>query len=138
MDLTAFSKISNPLAALDIKSGKADTLYTRMAGNKYGSFGEIKFYYQKLKLRFLNPMDTTKKNFGLSFKNFVANEFVLKTNNKKQVQVFYIRDTERFIFNYWFRSIFSGVIASVGIRTDKNYVKHHNKLKEIYLLPAKE
>jgi len=83
-------------------------------------------------------LDTTKKNFTLSFKNFVANEFVLKGNNNKQVQVFYIRDEEKFIFNYWFKTIFSGVIASAGIRNDKKYVKQYNKLREVYSLPGKE
>ena len=98
----------------------------------------MNFYYHRLKLRFLNPLDTTKKNFALSFKNFVANELVLRSNNKRPAQVFYIRDTEKFIFNYWFKSIFSGVIASAGIRTDQKYKKQLKQLKEIYALPPKE
>jgi hypothetical protein len=51
MDLTALSKITSPLAALEIEKGRSDTLFERIAGNKYAAFGEMKFYYHDLKIK---------------------------------------------------------------------------------------
>jgi hypothetical protein len=49
MDLRALTKVTNPLAAIDIDKGRSDTLAERIAGNKYAAFGEMKFYYRDLK-----------------------------------------------------------------------------------------
>ncbi len=138
MNLTALTKVTNPLAGIDIDKGRSDTLAERIAGNKYAAFGEMKFYYRGLKIRILDPMDTAKKNLVLSFKNFAANKFVVKTNNKKYSTVFFIRDQERFIFNYWVKSTFSGVITSAGIRNNKKYLKQYEEVKDHYSLPPPE
>ena len=138
MDLTALTEVTSPLAAIDIDRGRSDTLVERIAGNKYASFGEMRFYYRDLKIRILDPTDTAKKNLVLSFKNFAANKFVVKTNNKRYSTVFFIRDQEKFIFNYWVKTTFSGVITSAGIKNNKKYLKQYEKVKDDYSLPARE
>ena len=94
MDLTALSKITSPLAALEIEKGRSDTLFERIAGNKYAAFGEMKFYYHDLKIKTLDPIDTAKKNLVLSFKNFAVNKFIVKTNNKRYSSIFFTRDNQ--------------------------------------------
>jgi hypothetical protein len=138
MDLTALTQVTNPLAAIDIDRGRSDTLVERIAGNKYAAFGEMKFTYHGLKVRVLDPIDTAKRNLVLSFKNFATNKFVVKTNNNKYSTIFFIRDSERFIFNYWVKTTFSGIITSTGLKNDKKYLKQYEKVKDDYSLPPRE
>jgi hypothetical protein len=63
---------------------------------------------------------------------------VIKTNNKKYSTIFFIRDTERFIFNYWVKTTFSGVITSTGIKNNKKYLKQFEEVKDHYSLPPRE
>lgn len=136
MNLTALSKVTNPLAAVNIEKGRSDTLIARVAGNKYAAFGEMKFYYKDLKVRMLDHKDTTRKNFLLSFENMLANKLVVRTNNKKSSKIFFVRDPEKFVFNYWIKSTFSGVLTSAGVKGNKKYEKKYKGVKDRYSLPA--
>ena len=49
MDLTALSFITNPLVAVNIDKGHSDTLYARIAGNKYAAFGIMNFITKTLR-----------------------------------------------------------------------------------------
>lgn len=49
MNLTALSKVTNPLAAVSIEKGKSDTLVAHIAGNKYAAFGEMNFFTADLR-----------------------------------------------------------------------------------------
>lgn len=137
MDLTALSNITNPLAAVNIDKGHSDTLYARIAGNKYAAFGVMNFYYKGLKIRMLNHTDTLRKSFILSLESFLANKLIVKTNNKKNAQIFFVRDPEKFVFNYWIKSAFSGVITSAGVKSNKKYEKKYKAVKKAYSLPDK-
>ena len=133
--LNEFSRISNPLAAVNIYDGKLDTMAARISGNKYGAIGMMTFYYHDLKIAVLDKEDTARKRLSLAFVNFVANRFVIKTNNNRQSRIFYIRDRERFVFNYWIRSVMSGMLTSAGVKRNKAYEKQYHKLKSEYSLP---
>ena len=138
MFLPTLTKVTNPLSAVAVTSGHADTLYTSLSGNKYAAFGEINFYYDKLRIRFLNREDTTKKNFRLAFKTRFVNSIIVKSSNKKQSNIFFIRDREKFVFNYWLKTLFSGFLTSTGIKSNGKYKKMHDHLKEKYSLPGME
>lgn len=73
----------------------------------------------------------------LSFENLLANKLIVKTNNSKHSRIFYIRDPEKFVFNYWIKTTFSGVITSAGVKGNKKYEKKYNTVKETYSLPDK-
>ncbi|HYV90148.1 MAG TPA: hypothetical protein VE978_00100 [Chitinophagales bacterium] len=133
--LNEFSKISNPLAAVNIDDGILDTMVVRISGNKYAAIGEMLFYYHDLKVSFLDREDATQKRISLSFVNFVANRFVIKSNNRKESKIFYIRDREKFVFNYWIKSIMSGMLTSAGVKNNNAYDKQYQKLKDQYALP---
>lgn len=135
VSMSEFSRISNPLAAVNIEDGQLDTMTARISGNKYAAIGEMKFYYHDLKVSVLDHEDTTRNRISLSFVNFVANKFVIKTNNGKQSRIFYIRDREKFVFNYWIKSMMSGMLTSAGVKSNKAYEKQYQKLKEEYALP---
>ncbi|MFI5134239.1 MAG: hypothetical protein ACHQD9_00170 [Chitinophagales bacterium] len=135
IQLTDFSKITNPLAAIEVNSGKCDTLIARASGNKYASIGQMQFYYRDLKVNLLDRQDTMNKRLSLSFVNFVANKFVIRPNNRRDSKIFFVRDQERFVFNYWSKMILSGVLSSAGIKSNRKYSKQYHKMKDEYNLP---
>jgi hypothetical protein len=135
MALPAISEVTNPLSAMAVTSGQADTLYAKLSGNKYAAFGEMNFYYHDLRIRLLNKEDTLKKSLTLAFATVLANGLI-KSKNKECSQMFYIRDRERFVFNYWIKTLFSGLLTSVGVKSNAKYEKRLTRLAGKYSLPA--
>jgi len=138
MYLPSLTEVTNPLTAVEVTRGYADTLYATITGNKYATFGEMNFYYHNLRVRILNKKDVLKKNVFLGFETFIANSILIKSNNNKQASLFFVRDREKFIFNYWVKTLFSGLFASTGAKRNNKYIKMYNKLAEKYSLPAAE
>jgi hypothetical protein len=134
-DLT---KITNPLAGLDVSNGQSDTMIVRMSGNKYASAGQMQFFYHNLKINLQDQKDTINKRLSMAFVNFVANSFVIKEKNENRSSIFYIRDREKFVFNFWIKSVMSGILSSAGIKSSKKYHKQYKKLSKQYQLPEVE
>ncbi|MBO9202141.1 MULTISPECIES: AsmA family protein [Niastella] len=135
MQLSHLTQVTNPLTAIAVTSGEADTLYANLSGNKYAAYGDINFYYRNLKVRLLNKEDTLKKNWLLFVGTLLANG-VIKSSNQSQARMFYLRDREKFVFNYWIKTLFSGFGTSVGVKRNSKYKKLYNEAEEKYSLPA--
>lgn len=135
VSLTDFTRITNPLVAVDVTSGRCDTMIARISGNKYASIGQMQFYYHDLKINVLNHEDTLNRRLSLAFVNFIANSFVIKTNNRKHSTIFFVRDQEKFVFNYWIKTILSGILTSAGIKSNRKYYKQYRSIKNQYRLP---
>ena len=135
MQLSHVTAVSNPLSAIAVTRGQADTLYARVSGNKYAAFGEINFYYHNLRVRLLNKEDTLKKSLFLNIESLLANGLI-KSKNQDQDQIFFVRDRERFVFNYWVKTLFSGLVTSAGVKRNSKYKKMYNEAEEKYSLPA--
>lgn len=135
MQLSHVTAVTNPLSAIAVTRGQADTLYARVWGNKYAAFGEINFIYHNLRIRLLNKDDTLKKSLKLTIKSLLANRLI-RSRNRDQDQLFFVRDRERFVFNYWVKTLFSGIVTSTGVKKNRKYKKMYNEAKEKYSLPA--
>jgi hypothetical protein len=136
MVLTSFSKATTPLAAIRVNSGLSDTLYADWAGNKYAAIGKMNFRYRELSVQLLDKTDPNRKKFGLSLMNFLANRIVLHRQNTKESLVFFERDREKFVFNYWVKTSLSGLLSSIGIKGNKKYYKKYRQVQNTYSLPA--
>jgi hypothetical protein len=135
MPLPPYSSITAPLAAVNVAAGNTDTLFAHWAGNKHGAIGTMNFHYQGLKVKLLDKHDPSKKHFLLSLENWVANSFVLRKTNTRGSRIFFMRDKEKFVFNYWIKTIMNGMLSSVGIKSDRKYLKQYKKAQELYVLP---
>lgn len=135
MQLTHLTKLTNPLTAIAITGGRSDTLYAKLSGNKYASVGQMNFYYHGLKVRLLNKEDSLKRSVLLSLETLLANGLI-KTNNQNPARMFFIRDREKFVFNYWVKTLFSGFITSTGVKGNRRYIRMYNEAEEKYTLPA--
>jgi hypothetical protein len=136
IDLTGFSQVSIPMAAVSVTNGHADTLYSIWEGNKYAATGTLNFYYDHLKVRVLDKEDIQKRSLGPVLKTWVAN-LLLPDSRKKASAIFVERDQEKFVFNYWVKAISSGALTTVGVKRNKVYRKKYLKKYKLYSLPEK-
>lgn len=125
---TILNKALVPMASVDFKSGQVDTLYMRAIGREYLSLGSMKFLYHDLKVEFLDKNDTSRHSLKNQLLKFAANTFVVRTKNTDRVgTVFYERDRNRAVFQYWVKMILSGVTTSVGAKSNKKQIKKYMK-----------
>jgi hypothetical protein len=117
-----------PMVSVDFKSGFVDTLYMRAIGREYLSIGSMKFLYRDLKVEFLDKNDTSRHSLKNQLLKFAANTFVVRTNNTKRTgEIYYARDRNRAVFQYWVKMILSGVTTSVGAKSNKKEIKKYKK-----------
>ena len=134
MKLNEYSTITKPLAAATINRGSAESLVASWSGNKHAAVGTMKFKYDRLKVKLLDKENPDKKGFILGLENFLANTLVVRKNNDRSSTVFYVRDKNKSVFNYWVKTKLSGVISTVVKPKTKSNDKKYKKLKDQYHL----
>lgn len=140
IDLTEFNRILVPTALTQIKTGKSKRIVMTARANENYSYGEMRFFYNDLKVQLLNPETETSKGLGNVLGSFFANTFIIRTNNPKNFvlrkgDIFFERDEKRAIFNYWTKTFLSGVVSSIGATNNKKKIRKMQKqaLKELKL-----
>ena len=137
-DLTILNPALSPLLSVKLTSGFLDTISLRAVGREYLSLGEMKMFYHKLHVQFLKN-GVEKKTLLTSLMTFAANSFVVKTNNKKRKGVIYFpRDREKAIFNYWVKMALSGMASSVGAKHNKKALRQYRRELKARNLPPIE
>jgi len=127
-DLKVLNPILEPLVSARILSGGLDTLRVNAIGREHMSHGKMKMYYNGLKIQYLNKGSDSVKNIRSRLINFVANDLLLKRNNKKGVGIVYTeRDKERGFANYWLKIGLSGVVSSSGVKKNKKIEKRYRR-----------
>jgi len=137
-DLTEFNRMMVPAASVQISSGKNEKIIMTARANEDYSYGEMKFYYEDLKITLLNRETETPKGIGNVLGSFFANTFIIKSNNPNNLilrkgDIFFERDKKRAIFNYWTKTFLSGVVSSIGAVNNKKKIKQmqEENLKQI-------
>lgn len=132
-DLTKFSQFSKPLAAVGIVRGRADTVFAHWKGNKYLAFGKMDFHYSGLKIKVYDKKNLSRQGFIPSLETFVGN-LILPHKRRKTSVMYFVRDREKFIFNYWIKTQVSGILSTFGIKKDKKLKKQFDKNPNAHLL----
>lgn len=137
VEIPVLNPVLEPLASVQVGSGKLDHLEMRAVGREYISFGEMKFFYHDLKIKILKNGELEKRSFLTSMATFVANNFVIRTNNtSRDGRVFFLRNRERSIFNYWLKMTLSGVASSAGAKSNRKMMKKYkDEIKKRQLPP---
>lgn len=122
MPLKLLNNMLDKSAPVSIESGELNRFDFNMKLNSEMATGELYFGYDNFKVDILN-MDAngTRKS---KFATFWANKMVLnsknpKGNNFEPQPIYYPRDKERSIINYWWKAIFTGAKATIGIKDEK-------------------
>jgi hypothetical protein len=133
-DMVHLSKLSHPLAGAFIVRGEVDTLFAKWTGNKYAALGTMNFHYKNLKIKLMDKDDISKHGLMSSVKTFFAN-LILPNQQKKPYLIYFRRDREKFIFNYWIKTQTSGFLSTLGIKSNRKYKKQYEEDKLKFSLP---
>jgi hypothetical protein len=136
--LPRINQMLMPATGLTIESGKLDLMKFAFWYNDRHSDGELLLNYRDLKLQSLreNKDDKTVPNVvkTLLINAFIENDLDKKDPRaKRQGDIHFVRDQNKFIFNFWWKSLLSGIKAATGVPTPKEdnaVAKKRNRKKE--------
>lgn len=134
-----------PVANMKIESGTLKSLDFKYTYNMIRSTGEIELNYEKLKIISFKDEEKTKqkKNGGNgklekdNFKSFILNAFIVKKNMNEDVPeekrtgaILFERNTARSVFNYWWKSVFTGIKSAYNLDKIQERIVKKNIRKE--------
>lgn len=131
MDLTELNEFLEPTAFVKVRDGHNERITFNFEADEDYAVGKMKFYYDDLKIGVLDQESYDTKGFGSSIKSFFANTFVVNTRNPhflfvRNGDIFHERDHNKSIFNYWAKSVLSGVISSIGAKNTRKEIRQQN------------
>jgi hypothetical protein len=119
-ELARLNTMLGPAAKVRIESGVMTNLKFNFAYTMKRSDGLVEINYKNLKVSSLREKDD--KAAISVVKTLVLNTFIIKKNmdenvdaNDKTGTILFYRDTKRSIFNYWWKSVFSGIKSAYNI-----------------------
>ncbi|MGQ8338029.1 hypothetical protein ACUNWD_15870 [Sunxiuqinia sp. A32] len=120
-DMSVLNPMTRNAALITIRSGQLNRFEFDFHANNTHSNGKLKFAYDDLKVNILSIKDGDTKES--KFASFLANSLMIKSKNPRSKillpdQIYYERDEKRSILNYWWKSVFSGVKNTFGIKEE--------------------
>jgi hypothetical protein len=115
-EIVVFNPVIVPNASARIESGKIKSFEFNFNYSETSSAGNLILEYENLGIAFLNEEDGSKRKL----KSLIANSFAIKEENLKGTKSYksgtisFERDKKKSVFNYWWKSVFSG-IKSISI-----------------------
>lgn len=111
-----------PLSLVSIRSGQVNQFKFNLTADKTQATGELIFAYNDLRISVLELKNGNTKE--AKFASFIANSLLLRSRNPRGNELFsdeisFQRDPKHSILNYWWKSIFSGVRNTLGIKENK-------------------
>jgi hypothetical protein len=113
-----------PSTNIKVESGALKELLFNFSFNSVRSDGEIELNYEDLKLVTFKEEDNDKDSEPQkdNLKTFMMNTFVFRKNmdenvpeEKRKGTIMYIRDDSRSIFNFWVKSLVSGIKSAYDL-----------------------
>lgn len=138
-DLRVLNPVLIPMASVKLLSGELDTLSMRAVGREYLALGEMKMYYDDLRIQLLKNGTDSGKTFFTRLANFIANTFIIRKNNHSRTgNVFFIRQRDRSAINYLIKIAISGMASSVGAKNNRRMLRRYQHELEKRKLPPIE
>ncbi len=110
--LNLINPIIENLTAKHIRQGTLDDFRFNFHANEYASTGSLYMIYNDLELRFLDE-ESLEETRSRRLRSFFANRLRIRAgndaNDPRDGTIDFERDTERSIFNYWWKSLLSGI-----------------------------
>ncbi len=106
-----------PLSTFEIKSGYVNSIHFNMHADENVAIGDLDMDYRNLKINILSKESPGKKS---EFKSFLTNIFMRDEDKKEKNQdkpggeIRFERRKDRFIFNYWWNSVKTGILSTVN------------------------
>ena len=134
LPLTQLNEISGPNGGVIFNSGNLNKIAFNMRADLDSAKGDLLMEYQDLDLVVMNKPDGDTTGVKSQVMSFIAGKLIVPNNNPqpgKPITPGYIRNPrnpERFIFNYIWKSIYSGITSTIFSSTQQK----KNRLLEIF------
>lgn len=118
-NMQILNPVLEPLSLVSIRSGRVDQFNFSFIGDRNQSTGQLWFGYSDMRISVLELKDGNTKE--TKFASFIANSFLLKSRNPRGKELLpdeisFQRDEKRSVLNYWWKSIFSGIRNTLGLK----------------------
>ena len=126
--LSVLNPVLIPTSNVKITSGILDSLsFTAIARNDV-ALGEMDMHYKKLRIKLVKNGDPDQSTFLQTIASFLANTFLIKSNNTKRTGlIYYKRSPSHSFINYIVKMTLSGITSSVGVKKNKKIFKQYKK-----------
>ena len=136
LPFTKLNSMVEPAANMEFESGMLNRIDFAFQYNDDASSGEVSLNYQDLKIvsyrtdEQIEKVEKKKRNRKKSeeelkkdnLKTFIINAFVVRKNldenvpeEKRTGQINFERDKSRSVFNYWWKSLFTGIKSAFNL-----------------------
>ncbi|WP_209332264.1 DUF748 domain-containing protein [Lunatimonas salinarum] len=118
-DLRAINAMVEPATRVALKGGRLTDLHFNISANDYDGSGELIAKFQDLEIEILDKNFGHDQNMFQRIGSFLANKLVIKSQNPtkrgelKKGAVYQVRDQRKFIFNYWWQLVLSGLKSTI-------------------------
>jgi hypothetical protein len=126
--LVGLNDMLGPNAKARVESGTMTNMKFNFKYNLYRSDGEVELNYEDLRIASLRL--NSKKEVKVSLiKTLLLNTFIKKDaeedekNDSKTGTILFYRDQKRSVFNYWWKSLFSGIKSAYKIDKLQEFAK---------------
>lgn len=117
--LSSLNPMIEPEAKVGLKSGTITRMDFNILANDYDGSGELIIRYENLEVELLNKDFKADEKVLRKIGAFLANKIIIKSNNPnkkgevKKGNVYFIRETHKSMFAYWWKLIFSGMKSTL-------------------------
>ena len=116
---TVLNQCLNPLTKTEIESGHVNGIKLKFDADNNSAHGYLNMDYKDLRVKVLSKDEDKHKS---KLKTFVANLLIHKENKptadpadkESHGEIKFERRKDRYIFNYWWNAVKSGVVSSVA------------------------
>ncbi len=130
-DLLKLNEILEPAILARVKEGQLHSLQQVVTANDNYAQGEMIFRYENLKVGLIKGVDDQNPGLGKALATFFANTFIVRSRNPapflRKSDVFYERNHSKSVFDFLVKSTLSGVVESIGARSNRKKIKQHKK-----------
>ncbi|GAB3653497.1 hypothetical protein GCM10028791_23650 [Echinicola sediminis] len=133
MPLASINPMLRPATQVAIRDGVIDDLFFNIKGDDVEGTGELVMKYHDLAIDIKGKSSTKGQNIFQKIGSFLTNKFIIRTDNpnkKGELQkgdVYFKRDQSKFIFNYWWKLLLSGMRSTI---TGEDEAKMRKKANE--------
>jgi len=125
-NMRILNPVLEPLASVSIRSGRVNRFDFNFSSDKTSAIGQLFFGYDDLKISVLETKNGNIKESRLA--SFLANSLLLRSKNPRgkeflPEEINMQRDQKRSVLNYWWKTVFSGIRSTLGIKESKQEVQ---------------
>ncbi len=130
-DLLKLNAILEPAVLARIREGTLNSLQQVVTANDDYAQGEMIFRYNNLKVGLIKSVAEPNPGLGKALASFFANTFIVRSKNPapfiRKSDVFFERNHAKSIFDFLTKSTLSGVVESIGARSNRKKIRQHKK-----------